>query len=106
MEILWFILAAYGMTQILVYGNIFNHIRPKKEDYSGWGELFHCTMCMGFWVGVIVCLISPWTELFTFDYTVANFLICGCVGSGTSYMLSMLIQDEGVRYVAVQNRET
>ena len=33
MQLLHFILAAYGMTFILVYGKIFEDLRPKK-DYS------------------------------------------------------------------------
>ena len=41
--------------------------------------------------------INRWTELFTFEYTLANFLICGCVGSGTSYLLSMLVDDFGLK---------
>jgi len=53
-------------------------------------------MCMGFWVGVIVCLISPETELFTFEINVVNLLICGWLSSGTSYALCMIIGDEGI----------
>ena len=30
MDLLWFILAAYGLTQMLVYGSIFDSIRPTK----------------------------------------------------------------------------
>ena len=105
MQLLWFILAAYGMTQILVYGNIFNHLRPKKEDYNGWGEIFHCTMCMGFWVGVFLFCINGMTELFTFDYTVANLLICGCVSSGASYILNTLFDDDGLKKAVKVTRE-
>ena len=86
---LWFILACYGLTQILVYGSIFNKIRPEHH-------FFHCPMCMGFWAGVIVCLISPSTELFTFEINVTNLLLCGWLSSGTSYALCMIIGDEGI----------
>ena len=30
MELLTFILSAYGLTQIIVYGKLFNKIRPSK----------------------------------------------------------------------------
>ena len=86
---LWFILACYGLTQILVYGSIFNKIRPEHH-------FFHCPMCMGFWTGVLVCLISPWTELFTFETNLVNLLLCGWLSSGTSYALCMIIGDEGI----------
>ncbi len=99
MELLWFVLASYGMTFGIVYASIFNKIRPSRDWLGGFGKLFHCSLCMGFHVGWFLFLINGWTELFTFDYTLANFLICACVSSGTSFMLSMLIQEKGVRYV-------
>ena len=86
---IWFILACYGLTQVLVYGSIFNSIRQKHH-------FFNCPMCMGFWTGVLVCLISPWTELFTFETNLVNLLLCGWLSSGTSYALCMIIGDEGI----------
>lgn len=103
LEILWFILCAYGLTQILVYGSIFKKIRPAKEWCSGAGEIFHCPMCMGFWVGVFLWGINRWTELFTYEYTLANLLILGCVSSGVSYILCTLFGDEGIKHVVKNN---
>ncbi len=51
----------------------------------------------GYWAGKFMFLISPWTELFTFDYTLANFFICGWISAGTSYMLSMAVDDDGIK---------
>ncbi len=99
LEILWFILCSYGLTQILVYGSIFKKIRPTKESLGGLGELFHCPMCMGWWVGAFLWGINRWTELFTYEYTLANLLILGCVSSGTSYILCTLFGDEGIKHV-------
>ena len=93
MEFIWFVLTASGLTQILVYGSIFNKIRPSHESFGGF---FHCSMCMGFWVGALLCGISPYTELFTFDQSLANFLICGWLSSGTSYVLNQTFGDEGI----------
>ena len=97
MGIIWFILACYGLTQALVYGKVFDNIRPEKEDYRGWGEVFHCPMCMGFWVGMFLFFINAWTELFTFNYSIGNMFICGFVSSGTSYILNMLFGDKGIK---------
>ncbi len=95
MDLLYFILAAYGLTQILVYGKVFDAIRPTR----GWlGELFKCPMCVGFHVGWILMLLSPYTELFNFDVTAVNYLILGCLSSGTSYVLNMVIGDEGIKH--------
>tara|TARA_B100000989_G_C19273422_1_gene357177 strand:- start:57 stop:386 length:330 start_codon:yes stop_codon:yes gene_type:complete len=96
MELIWFLLAAFGLTQILVYGKIFDNYRPDKEDFRGWGELFHCPMCMGFWVGLFLFLINGFTELFTFDYNIVNAMICGWVSSASSYVLNMLFGDSGL----------
>jgi len=49
MELLTFILIAYGLTQILVYGEIFNRLRPKKGRLKGFAT---CPMCIGFHVMV------------------------------------------------------
>ena len=94
LSLVYFVLAAYGLTQVLVYGSIFDKLRPTTGKL---GELFHCPMCMGFWVGVFLFGINAYTELFTFEYTVANLFILGWLSSGTSYVLSMLINDDGIQ---------
>tara|TARA_R110000822_G_scaffold49766_4_gene130573 strand:+ start:9723 stop:9959 length:237 start_codon:yes stop_codon:yes gene_type:complete len=55
-------------------------------------------MCIGFWVGVLLVLLNPFTELFIFDVSVANALIMGCLSSGTSYALCMLVSDGGFQH--------
>ena len=90
MELIYFILCAYGMTQILVYGTIFRNIRPRHH-------FFHCPMCMGFWSGIFLFGINRYTELFTFEYSLANALIMGCLSSGTCYLMSVLINDFGFK---------
>tara|TARA_Y100000361_G_scaffold148455_1_gene161304 strand:- start:728 stop:1027 length:300 start_codon:yes stop_codon:yes gene_type:complete len=94
LSLVYFVLAAYGLTQVLVYGSIFDKLRPTTGKL---GELFHCPMCMGFWVGVFLFGINAYTELFTFEYTIANLFILGWLSSGTSYVLSMLINDDGIQ---------
>jgi hypothetical protein len=41
-------------------------------------------MCVGFWVGV-------------FELSVVNLFICGCISSGTSYILNMIFADSGIK---------
>ena len=94
MELVTFILVAYGLTQILVYGSILNSIRPKEGSL---GELFQCPMCMGFWVGVFLCVISPFTPLFTFEPNFVTPILLGCLSSGTSYILCQTFDDEGIK---------
>ena len=97
MDLIYFILCAYGLTQILIYGSIFNKIRPSKTWLHGCGTLFHCPMCMGFWTGVFLFSINGYTELFTFEYNFINMLLLGCLSSGTSYFISMLVNDFGLK---------
>tara|TARA_Y100000310_G_scaffold204424_1_gene204677 strand:- start:48 stop:341 length:294 start_codon:yes stop_codon:yes gene_type:complete len=93
-ELIYFILASFGITQIIVYGKIFEKARPTQ----GWlGELFRCSMCVGFWAGLIMYGISFYTELFNFDKGFATGFVLGCLSSGTSYVLSTLFDDEGIR---------
>ena len=40
METLHFILACYGMTFILVYGKIFEDLRPEKDYTKKWNTFF------------------------------------------------------------------
>ena len=98
MELLYFILASWGMTQILVYGTIFENQRDWIMEKSDWlGTLIHCPMCTGFWVGVFLFCISRHTELFTFEQSIANLFICGWVSSGTSYIMNVLFCDNGLQ---------
>ena len=89
LNLLYFVLCAYGLTSVLVYGKIFDRIRPKHC-------FFHCPACMGFWVGTFLWSVNGFTELFTFDYNFMNVLLLGWLSSGTSYILSMLFADNGL----------
>ena len=97
MNLLSFILAAYGMTFIIVYGKIFEDIRPKKDYTKKWNTLWNCPLCMGFWVGVVLCGLSPHTQLFSFELSFGNAFVLGCISAGTSYLISVLVDDFGLR---------
>ena len=95
MELVYFVLAAFGLTQGIVYGKLFDGIRPTEGKL---GELFKCPMCVGFHAGWLLMLLSPFTELFNFDVTVVNFFLLGWLSSGTSYVLNVIFGDEGIKY--------
>ena len=99
-ELLTFGIASSGITFIIVYGKIFNKIRPT----AGWlGKLFSCTLCTGFWVGAFLCGINDYTELFSFEHTVANYLLCGGIGSAFSYAFDAVLGDNGFRIEHIQS---
>lgn len=89
LKLIIFILACYGATMITVYGKIFDKIRPKKGFL---GDLFKCTMCTGFWIGIFISIILK---------TDFNFFIAALISSGTSYILSNIFDDEGI---AIKNK--
>lgn len=90
MSLISFILICYGLTTILVWGKIFSEIRPNYE-------FFHCSHCVGFWVGVLIGFI---TGLFMPipgpQYWFVNLFLAGCLSAGTSYILDSLFGDEGI----------
>jgi hypothetical protein len=93
-ELMTYMIASAGITNIAVYGSIFNRIRPKKRVL---GELFRCPMCLGTWVGFALCGLSSYTELFNIQPTLMNYALCGAISSLSAYAFAMLIDDEGLR---------
>lgn len=90
MNLVYFVLVAYGLTQILAFSKILEPIRPKYH-------FFHCPMCVGFWSGILLWVISPFTQLFIFDRGIVTAILLGCLSSGTSYILCMLFGDGGLK---------
>ncbi len=84
MDLVQFILACYGLTMILMYGKIFNKIRPKTGFF---GNLLTCSLCTGFWSGLFMWLVSN---------TSFNFFVAGCISAGTTYILDKIIDDDGL----------
>lgn len=57
MIVLFWVLAAYGMTSILVWGSIFESARRVIKKYSKFfGDLISCTLCTATWVGFFMSL--------------------------------------------------
>jgi hypothetical protein len=58
MILLFWILAAYGMTTILVYGSIFDKQRAWiKRNSKFFGDLIGCMLCTSTWVGFFMSMI-------------------------------------------------
>jgi len=90
MDLIYFILSAYGLTQILVYGTIFKPIRPSHH-------FFHCPMCIGFWVGIFLWALNGQTALFSFDYSIVTAFLLGCISSLVSYIIDIIFDDHGFK---------
>ena len=57
--LLFLLLASHGLTNILVNAKIFDiwKIRPIIEKYEFTKILFKCSMCLGWWVGLLIAII-------------------------------------------------
>ncbi len=54
---LW-IMTAYGMTSILVWGSIFESTREFIKKHSKFfGDLISCTLCTSTWVGFFMSIV-------------------------------------------------
>jgi hypothetical protein len=90
MNLLLFILVCWGFTQILVSAKLLDSIRPKYH-------FFHCSMCVGFWVGILTFL---W--FWSFDYELfkniyVGSILFGFISSATSFALCNLFGEDGIR---------
>jgi hypothetical protein len=75
------LLASIGMTNILLYGDIFE--KPRLWWYTWlpqfWHKLIECHMCMGFWTGMVVAAMMMAAHMIPFAW-LAMFLY-GCAAS-------------------------
>lgn len=56
--LLFWMLAAYGMTSILVWGSIFENVREYiKLKSNFFGDLISCMLCTSTWVGFFMSLV-------------------------------------------------
>ncbi len=94
MNFIWFCLISYGLTQILVYGKIFEPVRPKSGKL---GQLLKCPMCTGFWVGILLWFLSDHTQLFSFDDSFITAVLLGSAGSAAAYLGTMFMGDDGIK---------
>ena len=104
MEIFFWILAAYGMTNILVYGSIFEGLRqsihtmaetsipvitPTFKFISG---LISCVMCTSTWVGFFMSLFySPFTYFYGL-HPVFGLFFDGMLASGGVWAINAIVE--------------
>jgi len=89
MELIYFILSTYGICGFL---SIINYRYIKKEI-----KILECPFCMGFWMGLILFLFNGYTDLFNFNITIFNAILMAFIGGASTYILAMIIDDNGIR---------
>jgi hypothetical protein len=79
--------ACIGLCAILKYGTILSPIRSALSKIKFFRELFSCSMCLGFWSGLGIAIIT---------WDLRNIIIWPLYGSAicwaSDYVLDILIK--------------
>jgi hypothetical protein len=94
MLVLFWILAAYGMTSILVWSSIFESTRTFIKKHSKFfGDLISCTLCTSTWVGFFMSIVLGGLSN---HYVTAPFLVNvffdGMFSAGSVWALNAIIE--------------
>jgi len=105
-QLLIFMLVAYGMTTILVYGSIFNGLRNGihklgsddgfvliKPIFKFISELIQCMLCASTWVGFFLSLVffSPIHNFIGLNEYVSVFFD-GMLSAGSVWAINAIIE--------------
>ena len=100
MEILLIILVGYGISNIVVFGSLFEGFRNFTDTVSPnfFGKLFSCMMCTPWWVGFALSLGTQLTGYTQFSPFYSYGLECiyisifldACLISGTTWLIHSL----------------
>lgn len=105
-QLLIFMLVAYGMTTILVYGSIFNGLRNGihklgsddgfvliKPIFKFISELIQCMLCTSTWVGFFLSLVffSPIHNFIGLNEYVSVFFD-GMLSAGSVWAINAIIE--------------
>lgn len=92
-KIIVFILSCAGLTQILCYASILNWFRPIKGIL---GDLFRCSMCIGFHVGYLMFMLFWYSGIHLFPNFYIGTIVYASISSFCSYILDKSWGDEGI----------
>lgn len=97
MELLLIILVTYGISNIIVFGSIFENLREYAEINSPnfFGKLLSCMMCTPWWVGFTLSLFSNFSGNHDFSPFFGNgfnniylsIFLDSCLLSGTTWLI-------------------
>ena len=92
-ELFIWMFAAYGMSQILVVGSIFDKPRDWITRHSTFfGDLLSCMMCTPTWVGFFFSLVfySPTLSMVGIPYL--NIFFDGMLASGSVWAINAIVE--------------
>lgn len=92
-----YLIACFGLTQILMYGSILNEVRASITRIAFFKKLLECSLCVGFHVGWFIGLfrydiISQYCDIMIFAFASAGF--CFFFDRLLEFILSSTPHDE------------
>ena len=94
MKMLFWIFAAYGMTNILVWGSIFENQRAWLKKHSKFfGDLISCTLCTSTWVGFFMSLtLGSLSAQYFNTVWVFDLFFDGMVSAGSVWAINSIVE--------------
>ena len=92
--LIFWILAGYGMTSIIVWGSIFENAREFiKRKSKFFGDLISCTLCTATWAGFLLSILlgGLTTQFFQVNWLFGIFFD-GMFTAGAVWALNSLIE--------------
>ena len=92
-KILLWVIIAYGMSTIIVYGHIFDKPRDWVISKSAfWGGFFTCMLCIPTWVGFFLSFALGGLTNAYFDTGVFTFFFDGMFTAGSVWAINSLVE--------------
>ncbi len=79
-DLIFYTLASYGLCYILMEAKILNFVRDKITRIKFFKELLNCSLCTGFWTGLLIGTYVP-------DY---NNILFALYSSATCYLIYLV----------------
>lgn len=98
-NLILFVLATIGLTNILIYGEILNDLRDYVHDHApDWMvTILECYQCCGFWSGIV-------TGYALLTHDLSGVLMTGFAGSFVSHFAALVTEFIESRSIVLDNR--
>jgi hypothetical protein len=91
-KLIFWMIAAYGISTILVYGRIFDKPRAWLiQNSSFFGEMIQCMLCTSMWVGMFLSLVIGLSKEY-FHFLHLNIIIDGGFTAGAVWAINSIIE--------------
>jgi hypothetical protein len=91
-KLIFWMVAAYGISTILVYGHIFDRPRAWIMTNSRFfGQMIQCMLCTSMWVGMFLSLFMGLSKTY-FNFLPLNIIIDGGFTAGAVWAINAIVE--------------